>query len=141
MSLKLFILLCLLFINIFNKLTVLKLVSILCKKGLALLKLSYFGKINLKKNIDIKNIIKLLYFFLVLISDIESSHIPTNPNDISLFKINLTNVNESTNQASVAMVGGTVQQFTIASQTVPTDLIHHPNGITIVNIKTNVIMI
>lgn len=38
----------------------------------------------------------------------------------------------------VDMMGRTLQQFSITSRTVPVDLSHYPNGVYIVNIKTNV---
>ena len=45
---------------------------------------------------------------------------------------------ESGTATVVDMMGRTLQQFTITSRTVPVDLSRYPDGIYIVNIKTNV---
>jgi hypothetical protein len=45
---------------------------------------------------------------------------------------------ESGTATVVDMMGRTLQQFTITSRTVPIDLSHYPNGVYVVNIKTNV---
>jgi hypothetical protein len=45
---------------------------------------------------------------------------------------------ESGTATVVDMMGRILQQFTITSRTIPVDLSHYPNGVYVVNIKTNV---